>query len=420
MPKGLEPLLPIYQRGILYGNATIREVAASGLGELIQITSNKYLAGPFIIKMTGPLLRIVGDRNPPAVKVAIVKTLGLILIKGGPALRAFVPQFQTTFVKALSDPSRLVRVEATKALALLMPLSTRIDPLIKELVSGSRGNGANAALEAEGAIAVQTATLEALSVVLTHGGKKAKLPDSIPSALEVSKELFFHEVEGIREMSAKVFGVACALLGGETAVSTWNESIKCVSASDSDAVKHGKVSAAFRILASGAKVDSEVFSAMISMVKVMIKDKDLATRKAACIAIGTVAGSLVKQKNRTLKDVERIIINCMEEKDEIEVYQSLARGLCAAVRMDPNVFKGKEGLPILDGALKLAMGGTQRIQLAFNDFLWLALMVGNGEKGLNAYLDIASFENGRTMKNLTTKVLSRIKVVEESIVIEIK
>ena len=74
----------------------------------------------------------------------------------------------------------------------------------------------------------------------------------------------------------------------------------------------------------------------------------------------------------------------------------------------------------MDGALKLAMGGTQRIQLAFNDFLWLALMVGNGEKGLNAYLDIATFENGRTMKNLTTKVLSRIKVVEESIVIEIK
>lgn len=51
--------------------------------------------------MTGPLLRIVGDCKPPAVKVAIVKTLGVILIKGGPAHRAFVLQFKTTFVKAL-------------------------------------------------------------------------------------------------------------------------------------------------------------------------------------------------------------------------------------------------------------------------------------------------------------------------------
>jgi len=112
--------MPIFQRGILYGSPTIREVSAAGLGELMSLTSNKYLAGPFIVKMTGPLLRVVGDRNPSNVKIAILSTLGLILVKGGPALRAFVPQFQTTFVKALSDPSRQVRVEAIRALSLLM------------------------------------------------------------------------------------------------------------------------------------------------------------------------------------------------------------------------------------------------------------------------------------------------------------
>lgn len=144
----------------------MRETAAAGLGELIKITSNKFLAGPFLIKLTGPLLRIVGDRNPSAVKIAIVQTLGLILTKGGPALRAFVPQFQTTFVKALSDPSRQVRIEAIKALALLMPLSTRVDPLIKELVTSSLGKGSNVTVETAGLVAIQTATLEALAVVL--------------------------------------------------------------------------------------------------------------------------------------------------------------------------------------------------------------------------------------------------------------
>ena len=68
---GLEPLLPIYQRGILYGNATVRETAAAGLGELIVITANKYLAGPFLIKLTGPLLRIVGDRNPCKINAGV-------------------------------------------------------------------------------------------------------------------------------------------------------------------------------------------------------------------------------------------------------------------------------------------------------------------------------------------------------------
>jgi hypothetical protein len=94
--SGLEPLIPIYQRGILYGNPNIREVSATALGEAIHITSAKFLAGPMIVKMTGPLLRIVGDRNPSNVKTSILKTLGLVLTKGGPALRAFVPQFQTT------------------------------------------------------------------------------------------------------------------------------------------------------------------------------------------------------------------------------------------------------------------------------------------------------------------------------------
>jgi len=200
-------LLPIYQRGILYGSASIREVSASGLGEVIALTSDKYLAGPVIIKMTGPLLRVVGDRNPSNVKIAILRTLGLILVKGGPALRAFVPQFQTTFVKALSDPSRQVRLEAIKALSLLMPLSTRVDPLIKELVAGSLGKNAVAAGDSGGPLfAVQTASLEALAAVLKKGGNKVKLPDSIQSAFDASKELLGNEDDSVREGAAKVMG----------------------------------------------------------------------------------------------------------------------------------------------------------------------------------------------------------------------
>lgn len=45
------------------------------LGEVVQLTSAAALR-PFVIKITGPLIRVVGDRFPAEVKAAILKTLG--------------------------------------------------------------------------------------------------------------------------------------------------------------------------------------------------------------------------------------------------------------------------------------------------------------------------------------------------------
>ena len=272
--------MPIYQRGILYGSPGIREVSASGLGEAIVLTPAKFLAGPLVVKMTGPLLRIVGDRNPSNVKIAILKTLGLVLLKGGPALRAFVPQFQTTFVKALSDPSRQVRIEAIEALSLLMPLSTRVDPLIKELVAGSLGK--SAATEELVAAAVQTATLEALAVVLDKGGEKAKLPASIISALDASKELLTNPDEGIREASAKVMGMACSLLGADVT----NGILAGIVASPGKNIesRHGNSCAIRRVLTSqaGAAVRPELTADLLRKVcNDYLKDDTTIVREAA-------------------------------------------------------------------------------------------------------------------------------------------
>jgi hypothetical protein len=72
-----------------------------------------------------------------------------------------VTQVQTTFVDALSDPSRKVRLlEAILALSLLVPLPTRVGPLIKELVSSSLGKNLNA--KGNAAATIQIASLEAL------------------------------------------------------------------------------------------------------------------------------------------------------------------------------------------------------------------------------------------------------------------
>ncbi len=409
---GLEPLLPIYQRGILYGTPAIREASAAGLGELISYTSSKYLAGQLIIKITGPLLRIVGDRNPPEVKVAILRTLGMVLVKGGPALRAFVPQFQTTFVKALSDQSRQVRVEAIKALALLMPLSTRVDPLLKELVSGSLGKAGD-----EGSIAaVQTATLEALSTVLKEGGSKAKLPDSIPSALGAGIELLKHEDEGVREAAAKVVGAACSLLGPETIVETITDVVLSKD-DDSAEIRHGKACASRRIMSSAGSVLPEDLAVKVTdLLMSYTKDDKMFVKEAACSALGAALGS-VSQPEARLRKVEPVLLAIMNSSQErMEVHKAVASGLCVALTIAKTqnkvAFFGKN---MMDACLQLAMSGSQRVQYAFNDVLWIALSVGEGDAGLESYLAIANFDNSKAMKALQSKVLSRIKSVEVDI-----
>jgi len=407
IPKGLEPLLPIYQRGILYGTPSIREVSASGLGEWISITASKFLAGPLIIKMTGPLLRIVGDRNPPEVKTAILKTLGLILVKGGPALRAFVPQFQTTFVKALVDPSRQVRVEAIKALTLLMPLSTRVDPLLKELVSTSLSNPVPA---------VQTATLEALAAVLKAGGKKAKLPDSVPSALDASKTLLRHEDEGLRESAAKVMGACCALLGSETTQDILESEILDDDDDDSANTRHAGACACHRVLSREAPLDDEA-TVLDRLGNLMIRytqdDNKSVVRETACIALGAVVGRATDPAERLRGVIESTLLAIMKNNQErMEVHRAVAKGLLLALHLSKEGGVFLLGKTMLDVCLQLAMSGSQRVQFAYNDVLWLALDVEKGEDGLIAYQGVANFDNSKSMKSLYSKVLVRIKEVD--------
>lgn len=48
-------------------------------------------------------------------------------------LKQFLPQLQTTFVKALNDGNRIVRVKAAVATGHLIKIHTRPDPIYTEL-----------------------------------------------------------------------------------------------------------------------------------------------------------------------------------------------------------------------------------------------------------------------------------------------
>ncbi|CAD7971263.1 unnamed protein product [Amoebophrya sp. A120] len=135
LPNGLEPFYPIYQHGLMYGSNELRLLAAKGLGELVDHTTEAALK-PYVVKITGPLIRIVGDRFPPNVRIAILETLELLLKKGGASLRPFLPQLQTTYLKCLTDAtSGEVRSKAAESLGVLVVLNPRTDSLLQELAN---------------------------------------------------------------------------------------------------------------------------------------------------------------------------------------------------------------------------------------------------------------------------------------------
>lgn len=189
LPKALDPFLPIYQHALMYGSPELRELSATGLGELVELTEPKILR-PFLIKLTGPLIRIVGDRFPGHVKAAILSTLGIILSRGGLALKPFLPQLQTTFIKALSDPTGSVRQRGAIALGQLMTLSTRIDPVVKELCDKiTQANDDS----------VQLSHLKALEAILESVGSKVSVFSDVIPLLQEQVEDENDEVRAIAQ-----------------------------------------------------------------------------------------------------------------------------------------------------------------------------------------------------------------------------
>lgn len=80
LPKGITPILPIFREAILNGLPEAKEHAAQGLGEVIRLSSASALQ-PSVVQITGPLIRILGDRFNWSVKAAVLETLAILLGK---------------------------------------------------------------------------------------------------------------------------------------------------------------------------------------------------------------------------------------------------------------------------------------------------------------------------------------------------
>ncbi|KAL8388306.1 hypothetical protein RB595_009323 [Gaeumannomyces hyphopodioides] len=159
LPKGINAILPIFLQGLMNGSPDQKTQAALAISDMVDRTSEASLK-PFVTQITGPLIRVVSERSTE-VKSAILLTLNNLLEKMPMALKPFLPQLQRTFAKSLADPtSEQLRTRAAKALGTLIKFTPRVDPLIAELVTGSKTSDPG----------VKTAMLKALFEVISKAG----------------------------------------------------------------------------------------------------------------------------------------------------------------------------------------------------------------------------------------------------------
>ncbi|XP_077457109.1 stalled ribosome sensor GCN1 [Stigmatopora argus] len=202
--KGVTCILPVLREGVLTGSPEQKEEAAKALGGVIKLTSPEALRLS-VVNITGPLIRILGDRFAWTVKTALLETLTLLLAKVGIALKPFLPQLQTTFLKALQDSSRAVRLRAAEALGQLVSIHSKVDPLFTEQLSAIRN------AEDSG---VRETMLQALRFVIQGAGSKVD-PNIRKNITTTLLGMLGHDEDATRMASAGCIGELCPFLSEE-------------------------------------------------------------------------------------------------------------------------------------------------------------------------------------------------------------
>ncbi|KAF7282220.1 hypothetical protein GWI33_003020 [Rhynchophorus ferrugineus] len=214
LPKGIAPILPIFREAILGGDGDEKEAAAQGLGEVIKLTSANALQSS-VVAITGPLIRILGDRFSANVKTAVLETLAILLAKVGLMLKQFLPQLQTTFVKALNDPNRTVRLKSAAALSYLIVIHQRADPLFTDLHNMVKNNEDTS---------IRETTLHALRGIITPAGNK--MSDPIKKQIHTTLIGYLGQPDDtIRKCAAGCLGALCKYLSPEQFDTTLSEHI---------------------------------------------------------------------------------------------------------------------------------------------------------------------------------------------------
>ncbi|XP_020981860.1 LOW QUALITY PROTEIN: protein ILITYHIA [Arachis duranensis] len=390
LPKALQPILPIFLQGLISGSAELREQAALGLGELIEVTSEQSLKD-FVIPITGPLIRIIGDRFPWQVKSAILSTLTIMIRKGGISLKPFLPQLQTTFVKCLQDSTRTVRSSAALALGKLSGLSTRVDPLVGDLLSNLQGSDGG----------VREAILSALKGVLKHAGK------NVSSAVRnrvytVLKDLIHHDDDKVRAYAANILGVLTQYLE-DVQLTELVQELASLANSPGWAPRHGSlltISSLFQHSPS-AICSSPLFPAIVDRLRDSLKDEKFPLRETSTKALGRLLlykAQMDPSDTLLYKDVLSMLASSTHD-DSSEVRRRALSAIKAVAKANPSAILSHGSIigPALADSLKDA---NTPVRLAAERCILHAFQLTKGPENVQAVQKFITGLDARRLSKL--------------------
>ncbi|KAL2824646.1 armadillo-type protein [Aspergillus cavernicola] len=205
LPKGITAILPIFLQGLLNGSVDQRTQSALAIGDIIDRTAADSLK-PFVTQITGPLIRVVSERSVD-IKCAIFYTLNKLLQKIPLAVKPFLPQLQRTFARGLADQtSETLRNRAAKGLGILITLTPRVDPLIAELITGTKTAD----------VGVRNAMMKALQEVVGKAGANMS-EASKNSILALIDDDASDQTDTVAITNAKLLGALVKVLPPTTA-----------------------------------------------------------------------------------------------------------------------------------------------------------------------------------------------------------
>jgi hypothetical protein len=228
LPKGIMAILPIFLQGLLNGTAEQRTQSALAIADVIDRTGANALK-PFVTQITGPLIRVVSERSVDIkckfsiivlfftplndctnalLLGAIFFTLNKLLEKIPLAVKPFLPQLQRTFARGLADStSETLRNRAAKGLGILITLTPRVDPLIAELITGSKTTD----------MGVKNAMMKALQEVVGKAG--ANMSEASRTAiLALIDDDASDETDSVAITNARLLGVLVKVIPAASAV----------------------------------------------------------------------------------------------------------------------------------------------------------------------------------------------------------
>uniref|UniRef100_A0A672PXH1 GCN1 activator of EIF2AK4 n=1 Tax=Sinocyclocheilus grahami TaxID=75366 RepID=A0A672PXH1_SINGR len=187
-------------------------------------------------------------------KLALASVILNKLVQVGIALNPVLPQLQTTFLKALQDSSRAVRLRAAESLGQLVSIHSKVDPLFTEQLSAIRN------AEDSG---VRETMLQALRFVIQGAG--AKVDASIRKNITITLlGMLGHDEDATRMASAGCVGELCAFLSEEELKSVLQQHVLADVSGVDWMVRHGRsLALAIAVKSAPDQLCSEEYSSSV-------------------------------------------------------------------------------------------------------------------------------------------------------------